>query len=364
MGYLESLVVYPVAAFLAANALRFFFAVMLARRYKDLEARYVKAEKTAKARIDARRKSLWDGYVASDPVAEAEYNALDYEGWGLAPENTQLIEEWMPDELIAQYNDDTRSFHYLFHSGFIVILYGCLVLALLVVGAFWLAVAVFLAMLVSVCFLEDANINKRVGNGVRMFLLETFATSIMVPIAIVVSIVMGGAFSEPPPSYIAQHTQKVLYVNEAGEYSDTPTRVKLDGKITKSATAEINSQTFSWSEKTADGVKKYTDYYPSDERKEVRIVDDLNAGEEPYAVHQQVFDVLYSYRDGKESMCEYTPGSFPPCFHRNAWKKREHVTIHMPKGTYDEYVQTGEGSKTSTRGGLSEELKRVVHGLE
>lgn len=54
MGYLESLVVYPVAAFLAANALRFFFAVMLARRYKDLEARYVKAEKTAKARIDAR----------------------------------------------------------------------------------------------------------------------------------------------------------------------------------------------------------------------------------------------------------------------------------------------------------------------
>jgi hypothetical protein len=362
VGYLESLIVYPVAAFLAASALRVFFAIMMARKYKGLEARYVKAEKTAKARIDARRDALWGGCMEGDSLARAEYDALDYEGWGLAPENTRLIEEWMPDELIAQYNDDTRSFHYVFHSGFVLILYGCLVLALLVVGAFWLAVALFIALLVSVSTLEDAHINKQVGNGVGIFLVETLVTSIVVPAVIVAGIMMGGAFSEPPPPYIAQHTKKVLYVNEAGEYSDTPTQVKLDGKVTKSATADINSQTFSWSEKTADGVKKYTDYYPSDERKEVRIVDDLNPGDEPYAVHQQVFDVLDSYRDGKESMCEYTPVAFPPCFHRNAWKKLEKVTIHIPKGTYDEHVQTGEGGKTSTDGGISDIANALING--
>ena len=363
MGYLESLIIYPVAAFLAANALRVFFAIMMARKYKGLEARYIKAEKTAKARIDARRDALWAGHRVGDPVAEAEYNALDYGGGFLTPENTRLIEEWMPDELIAQYNDDTRSFHYVFHSGFALILYGCLVLTLLVVGASWLAVAVFIVMLVCVYTLEDTRIGN-LARTARMFLVETLVTSIMVAIAIVAGTTLGGAFSEPPPPYIAQHTQKVLYVNEAGEYSDTPTQVKLDGKVAKSATADINSQTFSWSEKTADGVKKYTDYYPSDERKEVRIVDDLNAGQEPYAVHQQVFDVLDSYRDGKESMCEYTPVAFPPCFHRNAWKKLERVTIHIPKGTYDEQVQVkdSEGGKTSTDGGISDIAKHLING--
>lgn len=74
--------------------------------------------------------------------------------------------------------------------------------------------------------------------------------------------------------------------------------------------------------------------------------------------------MLDSYRDGKESMCEYTPVAFPPCFHRNAWKKLERVTIHIPKGTYDEQVQVkdSEGGKTSTDGGISDIAKHLING--
>ena len=61
-------------------------------------------------------------------------------------------------------------------------------------------------------------------------------------------------------------------------------------------------------------------------------------------------------------MLTFSPVAFPPCFHRNAWKKLEQVTIHIPKGTYDEHVQTGEGGKTSTDGGISDMANALING--
>lgn len=180
-------------------------------------------------------------------------------------------------------------------------------------------------------------------------------------VAIVLITVFGAgslAFTSAPASYIAHHSEKALYVTDSGGYGDTPARFKLEGKVAKKVYTSADQLEFSWSEQTPTGSKAFENYYPADKEKEVHIIDDLKAGEKPYVVHQQVFDVLDSYRDGKESMCEYSGWGIPPCFHRNAWKTRDRAYIHIPKGTYDEYVHTED--KGNRDDGVARAVERVI----
>lgn len=349
MGILETLVAYPVAAFLALHGIWFLLTLLHAYRYKGLAAQYRKAYAKALEKIAAHRELLETRSENGDQAAKAELGALlSRHNWFWERYDTELVESWMPDELIAQYKDDTRETFLMGHLGLACIIYGCLFLIFASLGAFWLGATLFAGGFITLVLFLD--------------LYETHPTVLPVQAAlsavVITLITVFGAgslaFTSAPASYVAHHSEKALYVTVSGGYGDTPARFKLEGKVTKKVYASSDELKFSWTEQTPAGSKAFENYYPADKEKEVHIIDDLKAGEEPYVVHQQVFDVLDSYREGKESMCEYSGWGIPPCFHRNAWKVRDRAYIHIPKDSYDKYVHT------ENKGGHDDGLARAV----
>lgn len=353
MGVLEALVVYPVAAFLALHGIWLLLTLLHTRRYRGLAARYRKARAKALEKIAAHRKLLEARSENGDQAAKAELDALlSRHNWFWERYDTELVESWMPDELIAQYKDDTRETFLTVHLALGYVIYACLFLIFAALGAFWLG-AVFLVggFIIAAFFLDHYDTHPPV-----LPIQVALGT-----VAIVLITVFGAgslAFTSAPASYIAHHSEKALYVTDSGGYGDTPARFKLEGKVMKKVYTSADELKFSWSEQTPTGSKAFENYHPADKEKEVHIIDDLKTGEEPYVVHQQVFDVLDSYRDGKESMCEYSGWGIPPCFHRNAWKTRDRAYIHIPKGTYDEYVYSED--KKGLEDGVARAIERVV----
>lgn len=351
MGILETLVVYPIAAFLALHGIWFLLTLLHAHRYRGLAAQYRKARAKALEKIAAHRQLLEARSENGDQAAKAELDALlSRHNWFWERYDTELIESWMPDELIAQYKDDTREMFLMAHLGLACIIYGCLFLIFASLGAFWLG-AVFLVegFIIAALLLDETPPTE---HPIQVALST---------VAITLTTVFGAgslAFTSAPASYIAHHSEKTLYVTDSGGYGDTPARFKLEGKVAKKVYSSSDELKFSWSEQTPAGSKAFENYYPADKEKEVHIIDDLKTGEKPYVVHQQVFDVLDSYRDGKESMCEYSSWGIPPCFHRNAWKTRDRAYIHIPKGTYDEHVYTED--KGNRDDGVARVIEHVI----
>lgn len=353
MSVLDALVVYPVAAFLALHGIWLLLTLLHAHRYRGLAAQYRKARVKALEKIAAHRELLEARSENGDQAAKAELDALlSRHNWFWERYDTELVESWMPDELIAQYKDDTRETFLMANLGLGFIIYGCLFLIYASLGAFWLGVALSVGGFVTlIIFLDHYETHPTV--------LPIQVALSTVTIALITVLGAGSlAFTSAPASYIAHHSEKALYVTDSGGYGDTPARFKLEGKATKKVYTSSDELKFSWSEQTSTGSKGFENYYPADKEREVHIIDDLKAGEEPYVVHQQVFDVLDSYRDGKESMCEYSGWGIPPCFHRNAWKTRDRAYIHIPKGAYDEYVYTE--NKDGHGSGMARAVERVV----
>lgn len=353
MGVLEALVVYPVAAFLALHGIWFLLTLLHAHRYRGLAAQYRKSRVKALEKIAAHRELLEARSENGDQAAKAELDALlSRHNWFWERYDTELVESWMPDELIAQYKDDTRETFLVAHLGFACIIYGCLFLIFASLGAFWLGATLFIGGFIALApFLDHYETHPPVLpiqaalSAVVITLITVFGAGYL-------------AFTSAPASYIAHHSEKALYVTDSGGYGDTPARFKLEGKVAKKVYTSADELKFSWSEQTPTGSKAFENYHPADKEKEVHIIDDLKAGEKPYVVHQQVFDVLDSYRDGKESMCEYSGWGIPPCFHRNAWKTRDHAYIHIPKDSYDEYVYTED--KGNRDDGVALNIERVI----
>lgn len=353
MSVLETLVVYPVAAFLALHGIWFLLTLLHAYRYRGLAAQYRKAYAKALEKIAAHRELLEARSENGDQAAKAELDALlSSHNWFWERYDTEFVESWMPDELIAQHKDDTRDAFLVAHLGLGYIIYGCLFLIFASLGAFWLG-AVFLVegFIIAALFLDHYETHPTV--------LPIQAALSAVVITLITVFGAGSlAFTSAPASYIAHHSEKALYVTDSGGYGDTPARFKLEGKVIKKVYTSSDELKFSWSEQTPTGSKAFENYYPADKEKEVHIIDDLKTGEEPYVVHQQVFDVLDSYRDGKESMCEYSSWGIPPCFHRNAWKTRDRAYIHIPTGAYDEYIHTED--KGVRDDGVARAVERVI----
>lgn len=357
MSVLEALVVYPVAAFLALHGIWFLLTMLHAYRYRGLAARYRKAKAKALEKIAAHRELLEARSENGDQVAKAELDALlSRHNWFWERYDTELVESWMPDELIAQYKNDTREAFLMAHLVLACIIYGCLFLIFASLGAFWLGAALFIGGFITLApFLDHYETHPPVLpiqaalSAVVITLITVFGAGYL-------------AFTSAPASYIAHHSEKALYVTDSGGYGDTPARFKLEGKVAKKVYTSADELKFSWSEQTPTGSKAFESYHPADKEKEVHIIDDLKTGEEPYVVHQQVFDVLDSYRDGKESMCGYSGWGIPPCFHRNAWKTRDRAYIHIPKGAYDEYVYTDY--KDGVGGGAARAIERVIEDVK
>ena len=350
MGVLEALVVYPVAAFLALHGIWFLLTMLHAHRYRGLAARYRKAKAKALEKIAAHRELLEARSENGDQAAKAELEALlSKHNWFWERYDTEFVESWMPDELIAQCKDDTREAFLMAHLVLACIIYGCLFLIFASLGAFWLGAALFAGGFVTVIlFIDHYETHPTV--------LPIQAALSAVVLALIAVFGAGSlAFTSAPAPYIAHHSEKALYVTDSGGYGGTPAHFKLEGKVTKKVYTSEDVLKFTWSEA---GSRAFENYHPADKEREVHVIDDLKAGEEPYVVHQQVFDVLDSYRDGKESMCEYSSRGIPPCFHRNAWKTRDRAYIHIPKGAYDEYVYTEY--KDGVGSGAARAIERVI----
>lgn len=135
--------------------------------------------------------------------------------------------------------------------------------------------------------------------------------------------------------------------------SDTEAKSELIGLITHKTSGDSNTTEnnpyYSWQERTGDGeirnmYKRQSYVFYGDNSntainlhvEEVQIVEDQEPGTTPYIIHQVVYTVPATYKDG-ESLCVASKVKVDGCT-QNAWADHTKATIHLPKGTYATYV--------------------------
>lgn len=135
--------------------------------------------------------------------------------------------------------------------------------------------------------------------------------------------------------------------------SDTEVKSELIGLITHKTSGDSNTTEnnpyYSWQERTGDGEirnmykrQNYVFYGDNSNTainlhvEEVQIVEDLEPGTTPYIIHQVIYTVPATYKDG-EPLCTASKVKTDGCT-QNAWADHTKATIHLPKGTYATYV--------------------------
>lgn len=135
--------------------------------------------------------------------------------------------------------------------------------------------------------------------------------------------------------------------------SDTEAKSELIGLITHKTSGDSNTTEknpyYSWQERTGDGeirnmYKRQSYVFYGDNSntainlhvEEVQIVEDQEPGTSPYIIHQVIYTVPATYKDG-EPLCTASKVKVDGCT-QNAWADHTKATIHLPKGTYATYV--------------------------
>ena len=135
--------------------------------------------------------------------------------------------------------------------------------------------------------------------------------------------------------------------------SDTEAKSELIGLITHKTSGDSNTTEknpyYSWQERTGDGeirnmYKRQSYVFYGDNSntainlhvEEVQIVEDQEPGTNPYIIHQVIYTVPATYKDG-EPLCTASRVKTDGCT-QNAWADHTKATIHLPKGTYATYV--------------------------
>lgn len=135
--------------------------------------------------------------------------------------------------------------------------------------------------------------------------------------------------------------------------TDTEAKSELIGLITHKTSGDSNTTEknpyYSWQERTSDGeirnmYKRQSYVFYGDNSntainlhvEEVQIVEDQEPGTAPYIIHQVIYTVPTTYKDG-ESLCVASKVKVDGCT-QNAWADHTKATIHLPKGTYATYV--------------------------
>lgn len=155
--------------------------------------------------------------------------------------------------------------------------------------------------------------------------------------------------------YSADGTKVITFYRGDG-YSPLESEVKnpLVGTVnvkTSGRYETTNDPAYEWVERTGDGEVRSMYRKPSsvflldstDETpvntwvSDVEVVPDLKPGEAPYVVHQISFEVPKSY-DGKTPICTRYHSDRSKCS-VNAKGAGSKATIHIPEGSYNEYVQ-------------------------
>lgn len=135
--------------------------------------------------------------------------------------------------------------------------------------------------------------------------------------------------------------------------SDTEAKSELIGLITHKTSGDMNTTEknpyYSWQERTGDGeirnmYKRQSYVFYGDNSntainlhvEEVQIVEDQEPGTAPYIIHQVIYTVPATYKDG-EPLCTASKVKTDGCT-QNAWADHTKATIHLPKDSYATYV--------------------------
>lgn len=135
--------------------------------------------------------------------------------------------------------------------------------------------------------------------------------------------------------------------------SGTEAKSELIGLITHKTSGDSNTTEknpyYSWQERTSDGEirnmykrQNYAFYGDNSNTainlhvEEVQIIEDQEPGTAPYIIHQVIYTVPATYKDG-EPLCTASKVKTDGCT-QNAWADHTKATIHLPKDSYATYV--------------------------
>lgn len=157
----------------------------------------------------------------------------------------------------------------------------------------------------------------------------------------------------PEASKPSEHKTVAVYRGDRLTPSDTEVKSELIGLITHKTSGDSNTTEknpyYSWQERTGDGeirnmYKRQSYVFYGDNSntainlhvEEVQIVEDQEPDTAPYIIHQVIYTVPTTYKDG-EPLCTASKVQTDGCT-QNAWADHTKATIHLPKGTYATYV--------------------------
>lgn len=157
----------------------------------------------------------------------------------------------------------------------------------------------------------------------------------------------------PEASKPSDNKTVAVYRGDRLTPSDTEAKSELIGLITHKTSGDSNTTEknpyYSWQERTSDGEirnmykrQNYAFYGDNSNTainlhvEEVQIIEDQEPGTNPYIIHQVIYTVPATYKDG-EPLCTASKVKTDGCT-QNAWADHTKATIHLPKGTYATYV--------------------------
>ncbi len=335
---------YPLVGFLGLSVVALFTSLFFWLRYhgmaKEAQAAVVRVQKAkdvAEAELK-RRECEYEESVSDLPSWDSEklcvWKKIDQMWLDYYADPSKYIEDELSEDearKVAKIGNIWGA--YAAVGGLLVVL---LLLILTAVGLWGVAIFAGIAFLFVIGFMLD-----RCEYNLASSLWMTPVSIIMAgAIALLLIPVSGWATSNPPPGWVA-HTHEVnLSQKGDGTYgASEPVKMRLGGTVSK---GKADTE-YSWAEIGTDNVKRsYGRYYHSGNNKRVRIMDDLADGAEPYVLHYHTFDVLDGYAD--TDVCVKAGGfgvadvKTSPCSERNAWSKRDEAVIHIPRGSYSQWV--------------------------
>lgn len=203
-------------------------------------------------------------------------------------------------------------------------------------------IAWFIRLMIYLNKKEDAPSNPLVARAI-------FCGTHLVTAVIALNLAQPYTMSVTPPDLDHEIT---AYRADNLTPSMEETKLELEGKVSKhySGTRIFSDAYYEyrWVVRTPDGEtrKMQSPYYDPDNTTSkkvnsadrVEIIADLNPGEKPYVVDKMVLTVPESYKEGDKLCFKQVDAPNETC-KQNAWLKSTVSTIHIPKGSYIEYVE-------------------------
>lgn len=227
----------------------------------------------------------------------------------------------------------------------------------LIIAAFLATVPVLFISLLYVC--REAWL---VGRGKKttqrqddeyLHIMLMFAGFVLTHVALLLVAAAHTTPYTPEASKPSDNKTVAAYRGDRLAPSDTEAKSELIGLITHKTSGDSNTTEknpyYSWQERTSGGeirnmYKRQSYVFYGDNSntainlhvEEVQIVEDQEPGATPYIIHQVIYTVPATYKDG-EPLCAASKVKVDGCT-QNAWADHTKATIHLPKGTYATYV--------------------------